>query len=201
MNGPFKLLYQLLARAGVFGLFVDDPNAPSPSPTPPAPAPAPRSPEPEHFSKEYVRELREENKGWRLKASEHEAAAKAAKEQADRAAAEAQTKITEATTAAEKRVIRAELKAEALKAGMIDLDGLQLADLSGVKLDEQGNVTGGAEAIEALKKSKPYLFGQASTSSTSKPPPTNPPANKKATEMSPEEYAAAKAAALKQARR
>ena len=34
------------------------------------------------------------------------------------------------------RVIQAEMKAEAVKAGMIDLDGLKLADLSGVALDE-----------------------------------------------------------------
>lgn len=193
-----KLLLRMMAWAGIFGMFIDDPAGGGGAPTPPAPPAAPRAPEPETFSKDYVRELREENKGWRLKASEQEAAAKKAKEDADKAVAEANGKVTDAATAAEKRVIRAELKAEALKAGMIDLDGLQLADLSGVKLDDKGEVVGGAEAIEALKKAKPYLFGAASTSSTkTTPPKPGDSQGKKATEMTPEEYKAARAAALK----
>ena len=169
------------------------------APTPPAPSPAPRAPNPETFSADYVRELREENKGWRLKASEQEGLAKKAKEDADKLVAEANGKVTEAATAAEKRVIRAELKAVALKAGLVDLDALQLADLSGVKLDDKGEVVGGVEAIEALKKAKPYLFGSGSTSSTTPAPPKPGGAGnaKKATEMTAAEYAEAKKAALK----
>ena len=193
-----KLLRALLARIGVFGLFVDDPGAGG---GPHPPAPAPRPPEPETFSKDYVRELREENKGWRLKASEHETAAKVAKDAAAAAEAAAAAKITEATSAADKRVIRAELKAEALKAGMIDLDGLQLADLSTVKLNDKGEVEGGAAAIEALKKAKPYLFGQANTGSTQDPPKPNTGGNKKVSEMTPAEYEAHKKAVIRSARR
>lgn len=189
---PTKLLMRMLAWAGVFGLYVDDPTAPAPSPSP-----TPRAPEPQTFSAEYVRELREENKGWRLKATEQETAAKEAKALADKAAKDADEKIVAGTKASNDRIIRAELKAVAVKAGMVDLDGLKLADLSTVKLNDAGEVEGAEALMEALKKAKPYLFGAASTSSTSKVPATGDPKAKKATEMTADEYKAAKAEALK----
>ena len=89
----------------------------------------PNPPEPQSFSVDYVRELRAENKGYRLK--HQEAEAKLAKALADlevatKGAEERVTKAaTEAQTAADQRVIRAELKAAAIKAGMVDLDGLK----------------------------------------------------------------------------
>ena len=70
-----------------------------------------------------------------------------------------------AQTAADQRIIRAELKAEALKAGMVDLDGLKLADLSKVKLNDAGEVEGADALMTELKKSKPYLFGTPGTTS------------------------------------
>lgn len=147
----------------------------------------------ETFSREYVKELREENKGWRLKASQLERERDEHKTAAERAAAEAEGKVKEAHTAAEQRVIRAELKAEALKAGMVDLDGLKLADLSKVKINDAGEVEGATELMEELKKAKPYLFGTTQNSSTpGNPPNPKPPAAKKATEMTEEEYAAAR---------
>lgn len=163
-------------------------------PTPPAP---PKPQEPETFSKDYVRELREENEGWRLKASENETAAKAAQEAATAASAAAEAKAAEAAQAASARVVRAEIKAAAIKAGMIDLDGLKMLDLSSVKLNEDGEVDGADALFDAAKKAKPYLFGDAKTSSTQ---PTPKPAENKpksARDMTPEEYAAAKAALLK----
>ena len=147
----------------------------------------------ETFSREYVKELREENKGWRLKAQQLEKERDDHKTAAEKAAAEAEGKIKEAHTAAEQRVIRAELKAEALKAGMVDLDGLKLADLSSIKINDAGEVEGAAELMEELKKGKPYLFGATQNSSTpGNPPNPKPPAAKKATEMTAEEYAAAR---------
>lgn len=157
--------------------------------------PPPKDPDDsrETFSREYVKELREENKGWRLKASQLERERDEHKTAAERAAAEAEGKIKEAHTAAEQRVIRAELKAEALKAGMVDLDGLKLADLSKVKINDAGEVEGATELMEELKKAKPYLFGTTQNSSTpGNPPNPKPPAAKKATEMTEEEYAAAR---------
>ena len=76
---------------------------------------------------------------------------------------------------------------------MVDLDGLKLADLSGIKLDDQGEVVGADALMVELKKSKPYLFGTPSTtSSTTAPPKPSDNSPKKATEMSREEYQAAR---------
>jgi hypothetical protein len=158
---------------------------------------------PETFSREYVHELREENKSWRTKHQESETARKTA-EDAAKAAAKATTdattaaetaaeaKIKDANTAAEQRIIRAELKAVALKAGMVDLDGLKLADFSKVKLNEAGEVEGAEALMEALKKAKPYLFGTQSTSSTATKPDPTKTEPKKATEMTDAEWRAAR---------
>jgi len=160
---------------------------------PPAAAAAPAAAQ--TFSAEYVRELREENKSWRQKHQDATTEAGNHKTAAEKAAKDAEDRITAATTAANERVIRAELKAVALKAGMVDLDGLKLADLSAVKLNDQGEVEGADALIEALKTAKPYLFGTAQHSSTpATPPAAKPPAAKKATEMTDAEYAAARKA-------
>lgn len=156
--------------------------------TPPAPK------EPETFSREYVQELRAENASYRTRANEAKAAAEAAEVAKAAALTESEAKVTAATTAANERVIRAELKAVAVKAGMVDLDGLKLADLSKVTLDDKGEVQGADDLMKALKESKPYLFGTTtSTTHAGNPPPATPPAAKLAKDMTKEEYAAAKA--------
>lgn len=181
--------------------------APDPDPAggggggnPPAPAPAPAPRDPETFSKDYVRELRSESAGYRLKYQESEAKAKTAEEAAAKAATDADTRVKAAQDAADQRIIRAELKAAALKAGMVDLDGLKLADLSGVKLNDTGEVEGAEALMEALKKSKPYLFGAPSSSTPGSPPPPKNPEAKKATEMTDAEYQQARAAAVRGSR-
>jgi hypothetical protein len=149
--------------------------------------------EQETFSREYVSELRKESAAYRVKLQEMEKVAKDAQESAERVKKEEETKRTETQKQADERILRSELKAIALKAGMIDTDGLKLADLSKVKLLETGEIEGADALMEDLKKSKPYLFGQTqnSTSTDKKPKPAdNKP--KLATEMTPEEYAAEK---------
>lgn len=175
-----------------FPLFNQEPGAAGGG-TPPAPPP-PAPPEPETFSKEYVRELRNENKGWRLKADDLAKERDTHKTAAEKAALEAEERVKAANTAAEQRIIRAEMKAAALKAGMVDLDGLKLADLSKIKLTADGDVEGADALMEELKKAKPYLFGAPSTSSTNPTPPKTPPEKKLAKDMNDAEYAAAKAA-------
>ena len=154
--------------------------------------------EPETFSREYVHELREENKATRLKLHAEETARKTAEDAAAAAGkattdaktaaeTEAAAKIKEATSAADQRVIRAELKAVAVEAGMVDLDGLKLADLSTVKLDKDGEVVGAKEMMAALKKSKPYLFKEPSSSKGDDPPKPDPGKPKKVSEMTDDE--------------
>jgi pyruvate/2-oxoglutarate dehydrogenase complex dihydrolipoamide acyltransferase (E2) component len=139
-----------------------------------------------------VKELREENKGWRLKAQEMEQAAQAAKQAAEAAKAESERKLAEASSAAQQRVIIAEMKAAAIKAGMIDLDGLKLLDLSGLKISDSGEVEGADELLAAAKKAKPWLFGDAKTSNPAPAPAPKPAENKKAGEMTDAEYHAAR---------
>lgn len=98
---------------------------------------------------------------------------------------------------AESRLIRAELKAEAMRAGIVDLDGLKLLDLSAAKLNASGDVEGAGAMIAQLKRDKPWLFGGASSSSPATPPPAQPPRQKRAMEMTDAEYRAARADLLK----
>jgi len=95
------------------------------------------------------------------------------------------------------RLIRAELKAEAMRAGMVDLDGLKLIDLSTATLNAQDEVDGGAALMARLKREKPWLFGGLSSSSTAALPPAAPPRQKLATEMTDAEYRSARAELLK----
>lgn len=163
--------------------------------------------EPETFSREYVQELRAENKGLRLKNTELTGKIDGfEKEKADavsKAVEEATVKIkadakTEASAEADKRVLMAELKGEAVKAGLVDLDQLKLLDVASIKLTADGKIEGADALFTGLKTSKPYLFGVPNTSSNTqqKTPPANTDA-KKVTEMDATEYAAAKAALLK----
>ena len=98
---------------------------------------------------------------------------------------------------AETRLMRAELKAEAIRAGMVDLDGLKLLDQSAIKLTPSGDVDGIGPLMAQLKRDKPWLFIGASSSSPLTPPPAQPPRQKRATEMTDAEYRAARAELLK----
>jgi hypothetical protein len=157
-------------------------------------SPAPAPPAPETFSATYVKELRQESAGYRLRAQAAEKEKEAAAEAAAKASKEAEEKIAAAATAANARLIRAEIKAIALKAGIVDVDGLALADLSNVKFDDKGDLVGGEEAIDALRKSKPYLFTKTTSSTGSQPPPAGSKGGDKKTakDMTDAEWAAEK---------
>lgn len=98
---------------------------------------------------------------------------------------------------AEQRVIIAELKVEAMRANMIDLDGLQFLDVTQIRLAEDGGVVDGAELISRLKRSKPWLFSAPSTSSIAKAPPSTPTRQKLAKDMTDDEYRIARANIIK----
>lgn len=151
---------------------------------------------------EHAKTLREENKQWRLKFREAESKLKAAEVAIESTKSEFGEKLTKAEIAANERVVRSELKAAAIAAGMVDLDGLKLADLSSVKLGADGNVDGAEALMKALKEAKPYLFKQPASSSAN--PGGAPKADegkaKPATQMTAEEYAKAKAELSKRGR-
>jgi hypothetical protein len=96
------------------------------------------------------------------------------------------------------RLIRAELKTEAVKAGMIDLDGLKLIDASEVRLNEAGEVEDAGALLGRLKRAKPWLFGGGTSSSAAiNPPRPEPPRTRHANELSREEWLQARAALLR----
>jgi hypothetical protein len=95
------------------------------------------------------------------------------------------------------RLIAANLRTEAVRAGIIDLDGLKLVDLSDVRLDEGDQVIGGRKIMADLRRNKPWLFGATSSSSVAVAPVSKPVRQKTAMDMTDEEYAAARTAVTK----
>lgn len=120
-----------------------------------------------------------------------------AAEDAETRAAVLQRRLAELETQSRERLIRAELKAEAMRAGMVDLDGLKLVDTGIVTVDEAGEVQGAAALMQSLRRAKPWLFNGASTSSAATPPPAQSPRARRATEMTPDEWLAARAELLR----
>ena len=91
-----NLRERLLGAVALYGLRSPE-GDPSPPPVPNVPPvpPAQRDPDrhPTGYSPEYVKDLREETKGWRLKATEQEQARKAAETAAEAATKAADEKI------------------------------------------------------------------------------------------------------------
>lgn len=159
-------------------------SPPAPKPIPPGPPPSQRGEDPVGYSADFVKDLRAENRSWREKAAEQEAARKSAEEGVAKAKAEAADKIKEAEakhqeamSAKDKaildRTIDAELKVSAIKAGIVDLDGLKLIDRSSLKITDAGQVEGVDDLIAKTKEAKPYLFGAPVPGGNSNP--ANPP--------------------------
>jgi hypothetical protein len=112
-------------------------------------------------------------------------------EQAEAALAQAQREAAE-------KLLRAELKAEAVQAGMIDLDGIKLIDLSELVTAETGEVLDVSAVLARLKRAKPWLFEQGrSSSAAAQAPRPEPPRVRHANELSHEEWVLARAALLK----
>ena len=110
--------------------------------------------EPSDYEKRLRRDLARYREQVRIAQSERDANVAAAARDRDEAIAMVRSEATG-------RVIRSELKAHALKAGIIDLDGLRLADTSKLSLNEDGEVVGAEALIETLRQDKPYLFSDA----------------------------------------
>lgn len=73
---------------------------------------------------------------------------------------EAQTKLTEAESRFQEYRKRTAFESAARDAGAVKPSAaFRLADLSKIEFDEAGEVSGVEQAIKALQKSDPYLFG------------------------------------------
>lgn len=95
--------------------------------------------------------------------SEAEIASILEAEKAKRSAAltpEQQNTVNDQLSKANERLISAEIKSVGSALGLLDASAAALLmDKSGVKVKDDGSVEGVKEALEALKKDKPYMFG------------------------------------------
>jgi len=105
---------------------------------------------------------------------------------------ELENRLLEVEEATRTKLVRAELKIHAVRAGMVDLDGLKLVETDELRLTANGEVEGAAALMASLRKRKPWLFGDVSSSSAATPPPSAPMKKKLATEMTTEEWRAAR---------
>ncbi len=95
------------------------------------------------------------------------------------------------------KLVQAELRTAAARAGMIDLDGVKLVDTAGLAVNEAGELPDGAEIMQRLRQEKPWLFGRSSSSSPAVAPRASPPKAKTAMEMSVDEWRVARAELLR----
>jgi hypothetical protein len=110
---------------------------------------------------------------------------------------ELERRLAEQDVTHKAQLIHAELKGHAIKAGIVDLDGLKLIDHSSLNLNVKGEVEGAERLMTELRRSKPWLFQAASSSTAATPPPTSAPTVKRATSMSHAEWQAARAELLR----
>ena len=99
---------------------------------------------------------------------------------------------------ARERVMHAELKTEAVRAGIVDLDGLKLLDATQAEFTSEGQLANAAPLVAQLRHDKPWLFSATSSSSAANPPPAQPPRQKLAIDMTEQEYKEARATILRQ---
>ena len=95
------------------------------------------------------------------------------------------------------RLVQAELRTEALRAGMVDLDGVRLIDPDAIQLTEAGGLEGGSALMTRLRQDKPWLFGRGSSSSGAAAPMAAPAAPRSAMDMGVDEWRAARAELLR----
>lgn len=106
-------------------------------------------------------------------------------------------KLQEAETLAAMQVRHAELKAEAVRVGIVDIDGLRLLSAEAFAAPKEGTVMDPSEVIARLRRDKPWLFTNHQSSSAASPPAAAPVRRRLATDMSLEEWRVARADLLR----
>ncbi len=135
---------------------------------------------------------------WRAKYKSTKDELETAKVQADKEKKELASKVDNTTkerTMMEQKWVEAEMRSEAISAGLKDMELTKLIDMSGVKVND-GKIEGLKEAIESFKSRKPeYFAGEKKTSSTSNagmPSSSGATATKNAWDMDKKEFQSAK---------
>ena len=91
---------------------------------------------------------------------------------------------------------QAELRAEAMRAGIVDIDGLRLLDPESLGGGREA-IPAASEVIGKLRRDKPWLFGASHSSSAGAAPSAAPVRRRLATDMTIEEWRAARAELLR----
>jgi hypothetical protein len=97
----------------------------------------------------------------------------------------------------ESRLVLANLRTEAVRAGMVDLDGLKLIELASVRIGDDDRIIDGRKLMDDFRRSKPWLFTAPSSSSAAIAPASQQARQKSAMEMTDDEYAVARSAVTK----
>lgn len=98
------------------------------------------------------------------------------------------------------RLIQSELRTEAVRAGMVDLDGIKLIDTATLPLSERGDLSDAVGVMARLKTEKPWLFAAnagRSSSSGAVAPRATATLPKTAMQMTVEEWRLARAELLR----
>ena len=101
--------------------------------------------------------------------------------------------LHEAETRSALQLRQSELKAEAMRAGIVDVDGLRLLDADAWSPAREAAQAPASEVIGKLRRDKPWLFGATHSSSAGGAPVATPARRRLATEMTIEEWRAARA--------
>lgn len=146
-------------------------------------------------------ELTEKNTELSKKLKEYEDKEKTAKRQKDEEDGNFK-KVNEdlkaELAAKDQRILKAEVRNQAIKEGIVDPSMIDLLPLEGVNLDKDGEVIGAEAFVKKLKKDRAYLFGsgenkapttpQPTTSNTTPPNPNSSPSKVDALTMSDEDF-------------
>ena len=100
--------------------------------------------------------------------------------------------LQQARDTASRNIVQSQLQLEAVKSGMVDLDGLMLLDIG-----EKGGLKDAAGVITKLRRQKPWLFNGASSSAHAAAPASAPPKVKRATDMTLAEWREARSDLLR----
>ncbi len=186
---------------------------PTPTATPVVPVATPaRASVPEVYSTDFVRAALAERDALKASVAATESKAAEARAAADKVADEARTasekavreaeaNVTRASKALDDRLIRAEVKATAVEAGLAHPDFLKLVDTSAAKVNADGDVVLPEGFWAKVKADLPHLFqatgaDRGTTSQTRSTPKPAAAAVKHVRDMTPEEATAAEAAIL-----
>ncbi len=102
------------------------------------------------------------------------------------------TTLQERLDRANERLVQSELRNHAIRAGMIDLDLLKLVDTKDFAVDDSGNLPQATEALARLRRDKPWMFANSSSSQLKPAPVAELPKARNAMTMTRAEWQAAR---------